>query len=82
MNNVCKNCRFWIPPLNGTLDPGFKGKCDNEDESMRELHVRVYDDSGLEAKLLTRPHFGCTLFEAGQHYSLRDYDDDVLDGED
>ena len=78
MSNICKNCRFWIPHEN----PAFKGECDKRDDSQMEVNVWAADDSGLTYMVLTAPSFGCTLFEAGQHYSLRDYDDDVLDGED
>lgn len=79
MNNVCKNCRFWIPH---SIDPNLKGECDNaRGDASREIYVQVSDNSGLYVLLLTAPTFGCTLFEAGQHYSLRDYDDDVLDEE-
>lgn len=55
---TCKTCKYW--------GRHWKGACDFVDtsaaeqpETRFEIKVKVLDDSGLSAWLLTGPDFGC-----------------------
>mgnify|MGYP003418011275 FL=1 len=58
---TCKNCYFWGRYMENVCD-----KIDLDDSPVTgnnaSLQVDVSDDSGLFAKLVTGPDFGCTLF--------------------
>ncbi len=62
MNNTCKHCKHWGASWEGVCDR--IGLSEPSDKDKAKIIVRVSDDSGLSAKLVTSPDFGCALFAA------------------
>lgn len=72
----CKDCRFWYPThvlsrtgwktqmICGNMSVAFDAILDPEEDGNTAICVRVLDDSGLDAWLMTAPDFGCVNFEA------------------
>lgn len=66
--NTCKDCKYW--GRGHIKNPNTGNVCDaislDEEDSKDTAYIDVYvsDDSGLNARLITRPDFGCTLFSS------------------
>lgn len=60
--STCKHCKHWGVCWEGVCDRIELSEPSDKDKA--KIIVRVSDDSGLSAKLVTSADFGCALFAA------------------
>lgn len=62
VRNICKTCHYWGRYRESTCDIiGLNTVL--PEPTGADIFVKVLDDSGLEADLVTGPNFGCTLWK-------------------
>lgn len=66
--NTCNTCKYWGNrwPINDNKanECGLIGLDESHSKDTAFIDVRVSDDSGLDARVMTIGTFGCTLHKA------------------